>query len=692
MRTVTMKSALEKRILIFALVLLSITIAANTGFNIEGYRRDYRDSIVLRCHSLGMGLKSTVEKVLALGLPLDGMEGISARCQEIVRNDPEIAYCLVEDARGILLYSNDPSFLLTSGAVYISGETDSVTLMEFPRLGTSYDVAENLYGPDGSLKGRIHLGFPLQVLDARVSSMLRRSLIVLLSALLVVFGVVALFVKRDIVAPIQKLSQVAEEIAAGNFRVGIPQMSSIDFERLGSSLRGMASSLQERDDRIQAGYAELELANRELQQSYEFQERISAELGHSREMYRSLLEDSGDATLVVDEDDRIALINKAAESFFGITRVETSGNNLFVVLERLQCDNIEEQYELFGQIRKGVALEAELNFIRPGDEQHTVGWLRGSPVVGPEGHKMVQATIRDITRDKQIKDNLEQLTSDLKNLNQMKDSFLGMASHELKTPLTVIIGYAELITGEMAGKVDKTVLAMVRYIADAAERLSSIVRDMLDVSSLDRKQMQLNKRDVNINDLLRTAAREMEFFFQVRKQTVRLELAEQLPAVKCDPDRMVQVFTNLIGNAVKFTPDGGEVILETRLTRALRGLAQHHSAPGVVAIDNRSHAYIEVVVRDTGIGIDEKDQVQIFEKFFEVGKIEEHFTGKMAFKGKGTGLGLTIVKGIIDMHAGSIWVESPGHDPQHYPGSAFHILLPLEQQGELRATAAAPLA
>lgn len=670
-----MKSALEKRILIFALVVLTVTIAVNTGFNIESYRRDYRDGIILRCQSLGQGLDRSIEKVLALGLPLRGMEGINARCQEIVRSDPEITYCLVEDAKGALLYSNDPSLQIGAGAEFIGSEKGAAVLMNFPTLGQVYDVTEHVYGPDGQLAGRIRLGFPLEALDARVANMFRRSLLVLGAALLVVFGVVVLFVKRDIVAPIRRLSSAAGEITSGNFRVSIPPMSSRDFEELGGTLREMARTLQERDDRIQEGYAELEMANRELQQSYEYQERISAELGHSREMYRSLLEDAGDATLVTDEDDRIVLINKSAERFFNISRPETTGTNLFMVLERLHCTNIEEQFDLFQQIRRGATQEGEVVFQRVGDNQRVVGWLRGSPVVGPDGREMVQTTIRDVTREREIKDNLERATRELKSLNQMKDSFLGMASHELKTPLTVIIGYSELILGDMAGQADKTVLAMVKYISDAAERLSSIVRDMVDVSMLDRKKMQLNKRDTDVNDLIRTSAREMEFFFQIRKQTIRLELADNLPSVNCDPDRLVQVLSNLIGNAIKFTPDGGTVTIESNLTRNLRGVRQ--VATDVVAIDSTPHSYLEVVVRDNGIGIDEEEQIQIFDKFYEVGKIEEHFTGKVAFKGKGTGLGLAIVKGIVDMHAGAIWVESPGQNAETCPGSAFHVLLPL---------------
>jgi hypothetical protein len=142
---------------------------------------------------------------------------------------------------------------------------------------------------------------------------------------------------------------------------------------------------------------------------------------------------------------------------------------------------------------------------------------------------------------------------------------------------------------------------------------------------------------------------------------------------------MIQVISNVVGNAIKFTPDGGTVRVATRLTRALRPplVTDSVTALQVRPVDSVLHPYLEIIIHDNGIGISDEDQIHVFEKFYEVGKIEEHFTGKVAFKGKGTGLGLTIVKGIIDMHGGEIWVESPGFDPKTCPGSEFHILLPL---------------
>jgi signal transduction histidine kinase len=182
-----------------------------------------------------------------------------------------------------------------------------------------------------------------------------------------------------------------------------------------------------------------------------------------------------------------------------------------------------------------------------------------------------------------------------------------------------------------------------------------------------------------LNLIVEAAVNELRFFFSMRKQELLLQLDESIPTIRGDNFRLMQLLSNVLGNAIKFTPDGGTITVATSakyLLRSKQADAAGHMQP-VVNIGREHHLYVEVSVRDTGIGIDREDQLRIFEKFYEAGKIEEHSSGKVAFKSKGAGLGLAIAKGIVEMHGGEIWVESPGYSPSHYPGSTFHILLPL---------------
>jgi signal transduction histidine kinase len=148
-----------------------------------------------------------------------------------------------------------------------------------------------------------------------------------------------------------------------------------------------------------------------------------------------------------------------------------------------------------------------------------------------------------------------------------------------------------------------------------------------------------------------------------RKLSVQITDLEGLPAVQGDLQRLCQAFSNLIGNAIKFTPDGGSI--------AINGRTLDDNA------DDRPQTFVEVLFADTGIGIDPSDQKLIFEKFYRVGAVELHSTGSTKFKGAGPGLGLPIAKGVVQAHGGKIWVESQGHDEAHMPGSVFHVLLPV---------------
>jgi PAS domain S-box-containing protein len=668
---------LGKRILFFVFAILLVTLAVDNILTIRQVSRDYMQSLAVRSRFLGKELSSGIEKVLSLGINLKEIDGMNTRCQQVVEKDPEIVYCVIVDSRRNPLYSHDPLSPPPITLSEVKTGNSATSLLFNPRFGKVYDTTTRIIAPDGTTAGWVSLGFSESTITTMTTKLSRYTAIVLVVAALLVLFVLVFFVRINLTVPIEQLCSVARRIAGGDFNVPLPKMSTREFSSLANALDSMAKSLRDRDLKIQDSYAELELSNRELQSSYEQQERITVELAANREMYRTLLEHASDAILVVNDDDRILLVNRAAEDFFGVTRATAVGEDFLTLLSSFHGARIEGEESLMRDLRGGKRSEFELNFVRPHSGERVVGWLRGSAVTDPDGKKLVQMTIRDITRDKEIKENLEQLTADLQNLNKMKNSFLGMASHELKTPLTVVSGYAELILSGIAGQADESVLSMVRYISDASDRLTAIVRDIVDVTLLDRRQMPLRVRLVDFNELIRTATNELEYFFHVRHQALQLDLDSDLPQVFCDPDRMFQVVTNLVGNAVKFTPDNGTITLTTRLVRIMRAPAKSAGNDEVESLDAHQHTYVEMVVRDSGIGIDVEEQLQIFEKFYEIGKIEEHFTGKMAFKGRGTGLGLTIVKGIVDRHGGAIWVESEGHNPKKFCGSAFFVLIPL---------------
>jgi hypothetical protein len=294
----------------------------------------------------------------------------------------------------------------------------------------------------------------------------------------------------------------------------------------------------------------------------------------------------------------------------------------------------------------------------------------------------VHIIVRDVTHEEEVRLGLEKAAYEMERLSQMKNSFLGLASHELKTPLTIIMGYVELLLSGEAGSLDEGPLELIQHISKASDRLSEIVRDMVDISMIDERTLDLASQVIDINVLAQRAVDKVEPFVRQRELVLTLALGADLPFVKCDVDRMVQAIDNVLGNAIKFTPDKGKIILQTRLVHHPK-LPEKFSSSGIdgaCALSDGPIPYVEIAICDEGVGIAETEQEAIFDKFYEVGDVEEHFSGKVAFNSRGTGLGLSIVKGIVDLHGGAVWAESPGHDPETMPGSTFYILLPAIEQ------------
>lgn len=670
---------LEKRIVLFTLLALTLVIVVNTTFNIEGYRRDYRDSLLLRSHSLAKGLQNSIEKVLDFGIPLNELSGIDERCTIIVSSDPEINYCMIEDLAGNVIFGSELAHKVESRMANLKTVENNNIVLGFPGLGEFYDIQQPLYASDGDIAGRIRIGFPVKVLTDKAVVMIKRSVVVLVLAFALATLLIIVFVKRDVVRPMRQLEKVASDIAGGDFETKIPVLVTRELAELGRSLGAMAKSLKNRNSEIRQSYIELEGSNQQLLESYQHQEIIGRELGRSREMYRSLLDDASDAIIVSDDENRIIMINKAAEALFAISRDRAETQNLIDFLVELEAEEADGMSSLFMNVLHGQAQETEIRFIRPSDKQALVGWAKCSSVVGQDGKRIVQTIVRDVTREREITDNLEKSTGELERLNIMKDSFLGVASHELKTPLTVILGYTELLLGEMSPMVGEQVLPMIEHINRSAERLSTIVRDMVDVTLLDNLNIRLRCHNVGLKKMISSVANEMEYFIKKRNQSLVLDFSDEVTEVWCDEERINQVLTNLVSNAIKFTPDEGMLTISTRYLDSYRTPVERRvdESSDIEQFSAVKSPYVEITIRDNGIGIAEKDQVAVFDKFYEVGNIEGHFTAQSAFKGKGTGLGLTIAKGFVELHDGEIWVESAGHDPDNCPGSTFYVLLPI---------------
>ena len=262
---------------------------------------------------------------------------------------------------------------------------------------------------------------------------------------------------------------------------------------------------------------------------------------------------------------------------------------------------------------------------------------------------------------------LARANRELIRLEKAKTDFISIAAHELKTPLSVMMGYADMLT-ERGGQLPTSAVDLLQGMVSGAERLEVIIDTMLDISALETDTLVFNRTPVALGPLVKTVVERTAKEAQDRGHQFSVQVEADMPPFHSDAKRLHQVLDQVLNNAIKYTPDSGRIGVNVWVER--------EAESGHDSQDSRE--WIKIEINDTGIGIAPEDRDHIFDKFYRIGESGLHSSGRLKFKGAGPGLGLSIAKGIIEALDGWIWVESPGHDEVNCPGSTFHIRLPLK--------------
>lgn len=289
------------------------------------------------------------------------------------------------------------------------------------------------------------------------------------------------------------------------------------------------------------------------------------------------------------------------------------------------------------------------------------------------------ATLELLRSRQALKENLEEMkraNMELGRLNAAKNTFIGMASHELKTPLTSIIGGLQFLLHYSGLQMTPEQKEMMESVYEGVTQLRGIVDDLLSISRIETKGFAVHKRMVNLLNLCREVRHTL--LLPLSERDIEVSIAEDTCSIPADEGFCRLVTRNLLENAIKFTADGGRITisgeivsLDDLLPRADSLRCFYRDFPATIA----GHpAFYRLDIADTGIGIPPEERVRIFEKFYGVGDIAYHSSGKTGFMSKGSGLGLSIVKGIMDAHGGMVWVE-PGESGA---GSVFSLLFPMD--------------
>jgi signal transduction histidine kinase len=272
-----------------------------------------------------------------------------------------------------------------------------------------------------------------------------------------------------------------------------------------------------------------------------------------------------------------------------------------------------------------------------------------------------------VTRLEQTVADLQHANAELRRADKMKKDFVVISSHELRTPVTLIYGYIKLLKMETDQlNLGEHLDTIVDKILTATQRMNDAVDSIINVSLIDSEQLELTFKPVDLQGVVQSIVQQMQPVALQRSQKLYMSDMSALPSVPGDANYLRRALTNVIDNAIKYTPDGGQI--------------------GIEAVNEFETMHL--VISDTGIGIDRAHQERIFEKFYVLEDVAYHSTSRSGFMGGGMGLGLAVTHGIVRAHGGRIWVDSEGKDVERLPGSRFHIMLPMTAPVQREATSA----
>lgn len=552
--------------------------------------RVIRTNLMAETHLVAAALRdidlAPGESLQAKVKELDQLAGVRVT---IIGADGQVLADSRYDPSGMENHSNRPERLaaVRSGEGYDHHYSETLGI---DMLYTAVSLA-----PEGVNSPVVRLAMPLYAV-AEASIELRHALIGLFVLAALFVWVASVWLLGNLTEPVRIIANVSRRVGEGDLEARVEGIHGTELEALGGVFNNTLDRL-----------ADL-LARSRRESRY----------------YATILEQMTDAVLVTDHERRVQFVNRAFAKRFNVDANHVAGHFIDEVVLNYGFSNLIARAS-----EQGVTQRDEVRLLRP--EARTLIGI-ATPLLGEEGEILgAVGLLHDIT--------------DLQRVEQVRRDFVGNASHELRTPAAGIRALAEAL---QAGALTDPVRGpeFLQQIVDSVTRLTDILDDMMTLTRVERGNELLHPEWVPVQEAFDSAVAQIGRAVIQRQIEMRTECGADDKAF-VDPSGLETVMVNLLGNAVKYTPDGGKVILEG-----------HGVAGGY-----------EITVADTGVGIPAESQPRIFERFYRVDKARDRATG-------GTGLGLSIVKHICEAHGGRVSVTSVEGE-----GSAFRIFLPDPRAG-----------
>ena len=416
------------------------------------------------------------------------------------------------------------------------------------------------------------------------------------------FSLISIIALFKILKPLDTLIKGAEVLSGGNLNHRVDIRSSDEFEEVGTSFNLMAEKLKQVMERF------------EQDKNLVLNERNTLSI---------ILSSVLDGIIALDFNKNVVLVNKAAQTLTGFT------------LQELQDKPIDQFIHLFSEAEEippknycKTTFNQSLKLVGKNGKQAKVNLLASPVTEGMQANLSCILILHDLSSEQE--------------LERMKLDFVSMASHELKTPLTNIIGYLSVFIDENKTKLNKDQLDLLDHSLISAKQLLSLVENLLNVNKIERDQLSVSIEATDLGSILSKSIEDLQNQAKQKSISLIFSPSPSLPKVLADPIRISEVINNLVANAINYTNASGAVTVSTQVF------------PGEVI----------TTVADTGVGIPQEAIPHLFSKFFRVSSVQK--------ASKGTGLGLYISKSIIQKLNGRIWVES-----EVGKGSQFHFSLPV---------------
>jgi len=378
----------------------------------------------------------------------------------------------------------------------------------------------------------------------------------------------------------------------------------------------LVKAQKELESRVEERTAELSKANELLKKEITDRKRAEGQLRASEANLRKVIVQNPDGIVIVDKNGIVRFINPATESLFGRKNEELLGQTFGFPVVLDKATEVEVIH------KDGELVVAEMRMVE-------IDW---------KGEIAYLASLHEITERKEAEEKIKETMA-------IKSEFISMASHELRTPLTAIKEGIRLVIQEQTGELNDEQKEFLGIVQRNVERLARLINDILDFQKLESGRMDVDIQENDINEIVKEIKETMASLANEKGLNLITELDDTIPKVKFDRDKITQVLTNIVNNAIRFT-EQGSVTIST----------------------NKDDNVIEVSVSDTGPGIKKEDQPKLFSEFEQLARGAERKTG-------GSGLGLAISRKIIKRHNAKIWVES-----ELGKGTTFHFVLPVKER------------